>query len=233
MARLVLRKLRVVIVLAALASRWSRGAARSGDLDLRFGRAGKVQTKNSSEAPRRPRDRARPARWQDRGRRLHRRDGRRGLRRIPRYDRDGSLDPTFGDAGKVTTDLSDFDHADAVALQPDGKIVVAGSAFRGSQPGEIVFGLARYNRDGSLDTGFGTGGKVVGKLRPRSFDGARTPSPSNRTARSSSPAATSPPGDSSSYGTTRTGRQRPHLRLGRNGHHELRRSRRHRECVGG
>src|SRR5262249_3794930 len=47
----------------------------------------------------------------------------------------------------------------AVALQPDGKIVVAGSATTAS--GGIDFALARYNTDGTLDTGFGSGGKVT------------------------------------------------------------------------
>src|SRR5262245_51718892 len=70
---------------------------------------------------------------------------------------DGDLDATFDGDGKVTTDSGGQDRAFAVAVQPDGKIVVAGN----SQPaGGRQFGLARYNVDGSLDTSFGGTGLV-------------------------------------------------------------------------
>jgi uncharacterized delta-60 repeat protein len=72
---------------------------------------------------------------------------------------DGDLDPTFGSGGKVTTDFSGSDNvAQAIALQPDGKIIAAGSA--GPYP-LVDFALARYNGDGSLDSTFGSGGKVT------------------------------------------------------------------------
>jgi uncharacterized delta-60 repeat protein len=68
----------------------------------------------------------------------------------------GDLDPTFGSGGKVTTDLgSPSDQARRLAIQSDGKIVVVGS------DGGAHFALVRYNADGSLDTKFGTGGKVL------------------------------------------------------------------------
>jgi uncharacterized delta-60 repeat protein len=73
---------------------------------------------------------------------------------VVRYRPDGSLDPGFGTGGVVTTDLGgadDFPHA--VAVQPDGNIVVAGAAGGG-------FALARYRPDGTLDPSFGTGGSV-------------------------------------------------------------------------
>src|ERR1700687_4729567 len=73
----------------------------------------------------------------------------------------GDLDLTFGTSGKVTTDFSGGDNqAAALALQPDGKIVVAGSAFN-VVTGNNDFALARYNPDGSLDSSFGNGGKVT------------------------------------------------------------------------
>ena len=82
----------------------------------------------------------------------------------------GDLDPTFGVGGKVTTDFaiggSSDDQANAVAIQPDGKIVVAGTSFfvaPGPAPGRDVV-LSRYNPDGSLDPSFGTGGKVATAL---------------------------------------------------------------------
>jgi uncharacterized delta-60 repeat protein len=73
---------------------------------------------------------------------------------LARYERDGSIDPSFGVGGKVTTDFGSFDYAFAPAIQPDGRIVAAGA-------GSEDFAVARYNRDGSLDTSFGIGGKVT------------------------------------------------------------------------
>src|SRR6266511_1903342 len=79
---------------------------------------------------------------------------------LARYNADGSLDTSFGTGGKVTTDFgSGIDVAWAVAVQPDGKIVAAGYAFATGHP--YLIALARYNPDGSLDTSFGLGGKVV------------------------------------------------------------------------
>jgi uncharacterized delta-60 repeat protein len=77
---------------------------------------------------------------------------------VVRYNIDGSLDSTFGSSGIVTTDLGANDGALAVALQADGKIVVAGN---GSPNNEVVFAVVRYNTNGSLDTTFGSGGIVT------------------------------------------------------------------------
>ena len=71
----------------------------------------------------------------------------------------GELDPAFGGAGKVISQISDStDFAAAVAIQPDGKIVVAGEAVNA---GTDDFFVARYNSNGTLDPTFGSGGKVV------------------------------------------------------------------------
>jgi uncharacterized delta-60 repeat protein len=81
---------------------------------------------------------------------------------VVRYGRDGGLDATFGNGGKVTTAVASgngSDEAYAVAVQPDGKILVAGNANMGS--GGLDFALVRYNADGTLDTTFGNGGKVT------------------------------------------------------------------------
>lgn len=71
----------------------------------------------------------------------------------------GDLDIGFGNDGIVVQDAgSNFESANAVAIQADGKIVVAGP--RQGQAGfETV--LLRFNDDGTLDTGFGTGGIVI------------------------------------------------------------------------
>jgi uncharacterized delta-60 repeat protein len=79
---------------------------------------------------------------------------------LARYNLNGSLDPTFGLGGQVTTSLGPnlSGAAKGVAIQSDGKIVVAGFAASTSNQ---EFALARYNPDGSLDTNFGTGGTVL------------------------------------------------------------------------
>jgi len=70
----------------------------------------------------------------------------------------GALDPGFGAGGKVTTDFGGSEGVSSLALQPDEKIVAAGGAFIN---GSSAFALARYNRDGALDAGFGAGGEVT------------------------------------------------------------------------
>jgi uncharacterized delta-60 repeat protein len=77
---------------------------------------------------------------------------------VARYNPDGSLDPTFGSGGKVITDFPGQSEAMAIALQSDGKIVVAGSA-NGPMGFDSV--MVRYDSNGNLDATFGSGGKVV------------------------------------------------------------------------
>ena len=78
---------------------------------------------------------------------------------LVRYNTNGSLDTTFGTGGIVTTAVgSSYDYAHALGIQSDGKIVVAGSSSNGSK---YNFALVRYNANGTLDTGFGTGGVVT------------------------------------------------------------------------
>jgi uncharacterized delta-60 repeat protein len=80
---------------------------------------------------------------------------------LARYNPDGSLDTTFGNGGKVTTDFfGSDDSAQAMALQPNGQIVLAGFAETAART-NIEFAVGRYNADGSLDTAFGSGGKVT------------------------------------------------------------------------
>ncbi len=83
-----------------------------------------------------------------------------------RLNTDGSLDKSFGDAGRVITDLgAAVDTATAVAIQPDGKIVVAGSTGDGLPENTTTvisdFALLRYLDDGRLDTSFGAGGRII------------------------------------------------------------------------
>ena len=72
---------------------------------------------------------------------------------------DGNLDAGFGTGGTVTLDVGGReDGAAALALQPDGKAIVAG---RTAVPGGTAFALSRFNPDGTLDAGFGMGGRVI------------------------------------------------------------------------
>src|SRR5262249_16807199 len=82
----------------------------------------------------------------------------------------GDLDPSFN-GGTVPTPFSSAsdDEAFAVAIQPDGKIVVAGFS---TANGSADFALARYNVDGSLDSTFGNGGKVLTDFTSGSDDEA-------------------------------------------------------------
>jgi uncharacterized delta-60 repeat protein len=76
---------------------------------------------------------------------------------LARYNSDGSLDPTFGTDGKVVTDFGAAESASSLVVQSDGKIVAAGNTVTCAT--RMDFALARYNTDGSLDTGFGAGGR--------------------------------------------------------------------------
>ncbi|MDP9491060.1 MAG: hypothetical protein M3P42_02485 [Actinomycetota bacterium] len=80
---------------------------------------------------------------------------------VARFRPDGSRDATFGRGGFVTSDIGggagDFDYAFAVALQPDGKIVVAGQTATGTNSDVAV---GRYTAQGALDATFGARGKV-------------------------------------------------------------------------
>ena len=77
---------------------------------------------------------------------------------LARYLPDGLPDPSFGDGGYVETQVGVWAFAESIALQPDGKIVVAGGSYQGDDNVLEEFTLARYNPNGSLDTSFGTDG---------------------------------------------------------------------------
>ncbi len=83
---------------------------------------------------------------------------------VARFTAAGSPDPTFGDGGKVSTDISGFEDAgQAVSVLPDGKILVAGYTRSASlNPRDFV--LVRYEQNGNLDQSFGTGGKLIAPI---------------------------------------------------------------------
>ena len=80
---------------------------------------------------------------------------------LARYNADGTLDTSFGGSGRVMTDVGiSGSNATGVALQKDGKIVVAGYAVKNSGT-DYDFACVRYNTDGKVDQSFGDGGKVM------------------------------------------------------------------------
>jgi len=81
---------------------------------------------------------------------------------IIRFNTNGSLDNTFDMDGRVTTDFAGAnDYGYSLAIQADGKILVAGQSLNVA---DNDFGLARYNPNGSLDVSFGVGGLVTTNL---------------------------------------------------------------------
>jgi uncharacterized delta-60 repeat protein len=71
---------------------------------------------------------------------------------VARMRPDGTLDPAFGDGGVATRDFGGGELGTSAALQPDGKILVAGLTT------EFDFAVARFLPGGALDAGFGSGG---------------------------------------------------------------------------
>ncbi len=88
---------------------------------------------------------------------------------IVRYNADGTLDSSFGNNGKTTTNFGNLrnDVVCAIAIQTDGKIVVAGYTNEG---GNLNFAVARYSINGSLDTSFSGDGMVYTDLNSSSTD---------------------------------------------------------------
>jgi uncharacterized delta-60 repeat protein len=125
----------------------------NGSLDTSFGSGGKVTTDFGGS------DAASAVAIQPDGRIVAAGRSGAGNVALARYATDGSLDPTFGVGGKVTTDLSGFDAAFGVALLPDGKIIAVGQGGPG-----VDFAVVRYDAGGSLDTTFGTGGVTTTDL---------------------------------------------------------------------
>jgi uncharacterized delta-60 repeat protein len=91
---------------------------------------------------------------------------------LARYHADGSLDPSFGDDGRVTTEFA-YGNADDVAIDSAGRIVAAGYRPTGDgSEDRSVFAVARYKPVGGLDPSFGAGGKVTTDFGAETLDEA-------------------------------------------------------------
>lgn len=80
---------------------------------------------------------------------------------LARYNNDGTIDTSFGNAGIVTTAIFDNSQINSVVIQSDGKILAAGYCKDSSNN---MIAVARYNSDGSLDTTFNSGGQTPGVI---------------------------------------------------------------------
>ena len=161
MARLGRRSKRSLVALGLLAGVlvWGVGSAGAtpGTLDTSFGTGGTVTTAFDGEAL------AGALCWTADGKLVVAGPSDTQLGQdsgLVRYNPDGSLDTSFGTDGTMTTAIGPFAGANALVLQPDGKLVAVGFSHNGSTS-EAEFALARYNPDGSLDTSFGTDGTVT------------------------------------------------------------------------
>lgn len=90
-------------------------------------------------------------------------NGSNGSFAAVRFNANGTLDRTFGTGGLATTAFpnSNVQGADAVLVQPNGKIVLGGEALQNSYHAPADAALARFNPDGTLDQTFGSGGQVL------------------------------------------------------------------------
>ncbi|HXG68362.1 MAG TPA: delta-60 repeat domain-containing protein [Blastocatellia bacterium] len=152
--------LRILIVALAIGS-WPLSLSIQGDrthLDQTFGTNGKVTTGFS-----RLRDVATSIAIQTDGKILVAGIADTGSATasdfaVARYNINGTLDPAFGQRGKVLIDfMQNEDRCYALGIQNDGKIITAGSVVIG---GYFDFGVARHNTDGSVDASFGSNGKA-------------------------------------------------------------------------
>ena len=88
---------------------------------------------------------------------------------VLRFLPDGTLDAGFAQGGKLVVPFGNgTDRAHAVAVQDDGRIVVAGTTLSSTSSTGHDFALIRVMPDGTLDAGFGQGGKVVTPMQPSS-----------------------------------------------------------------
>lgn len=99
-------------------------------------------------------------------------DGTNSCFAVVRYNSDGTIDNTFGTSGFVSTSLGyQIDEAYSVAIQNNGKIILAGTSTNSSN---YNFGMVRYNSDGSLDNSFGNGGIAITQIDSSAYSIAKS-----------------------------------------------------------
>jgi uncharacterized delta-60 repeat protein len=90
-------------------------------------------------------------------------NGTSGAFAVVRFTANGTLDQGFGTGGLATSTFanSSVQGAQTVLEQPDGKILAGGAVLFGGRPPRDIGGLVRFNANGSIDTGFGSGGQEL------------------------------------------------------------------------
>ncbi len=85
---------------------------------------------------------------------------------VARWNPNGSLDTSWGGTGRVTDDIGEIGNRPSLAIQSDGKILVAGQLSDQDSQGNITryFGVLRYLPNGTLDTSFSGDGVVTSTL---------------------------------------------------------------------
>ena len=76
---------------------------------------------------------------------------------------DGTPDTTFGNNGASLTGFQSDENISAIALQPDGKILVGGNCFPAASTNGFHLFTARYLPDGNIDSSYGSNGIVISK----------------------------------------------------------------------
>jgi len=88
---------------------------------------------------------------------------------IARFNSNGTLDTSFGSSGKVIQPIGSVsDYGYSLAIQSDGKILLGGYCYN---VGYKDFCIARFNSNGTLDTSFGSSGKVIQPIGSSDDDG--------------------------------------------------------------
>jgi len=90
-------------------------------------------------------------------------NGTNGAFAVVRFNANGTLDQGFGAGGLATSTFanSSVQGAQTVLVQPDGKILAGGAVLFGGRPPKDIGGLVRFNANGNIDTGFGSGGQEL------------------------------------------------------------------------
>jgi uncharacterized delta-60 repeat protein len=161
-----MKKIITIISIMCLAISHQSTYAQAGSLDINFGTNGKVATSISATGQ----SFATASALQSDGKIVAAGYAYLGTNidfALARYNTDGSLDATFNNNGKVTTDIGDtLDFCYAIALQSDGKIVLVGSTDAATK-----IAVARYNINGSIDSTFSNDGIVTAAVGTVSDEG--------------------------------------------------------------
>ncbi len=137
------------------------GVFDPGDLDATFGDGGKVITALSTDG-----DRANDVAIQADGKivvlgSVNIGSNSENQYTLTRYNVDGTLDTTFGDGGKVMTQIEHtFSSEGSLIISPNGNILIAGSV-NSTTGGYVDFLLAQFNTDGTPTTSFGGNGVIT------------------------------------------------------------------------